>query len=360
MKLTYAISFEDFRSLQPPFPLLPRKGAGYRGLMIVCASIALLGLFFIGEGIGLRPPDPANDGKLKLGMVFEVIAAIGAVVGYVADPLSVRRAKETYEQNILAAYGRLHCRDERMFETGDTGYAAACRCGTVTRPWSELTAFTDGLKLLILRTKTDSLVIPKSAFPSEGALTEFRSLVNEKLSSSRSVTARYIEFRYTKLDYTRGRMVHILKGGGWRRILRIAFGLVGLSYFLAAAIYLTNSHGYLSHPIATPILIVLGLYFVLVLRRRWQRKRHFGSIRIYYSAEGLQLQDATSVARISWDQFVGYLEGDQLFLLYHNPHRYRIVPKRALAEREQQFRELVQDKLPGFDYRVPFAPPARV
>jgi len=151
-----------------------------------------------------------------------------------------------------------------------------------------------------------------------------------------------------------------LKGGGWRRILRIASGLIGLSYFLAIAIYLTNSHGYLAHPVATPISIVLGLYFFLVLRRRQQRKRYFGSIRIYYSAEGLQLQDATSVARISWDQFVGYLEGDQLFLLYHNPRLYRIVPKRALAEREQQFRELVQDKLPGFDYRVPFAAPARV
>lgn len=78
-----------------------------------------------------------------------------------------------------------------------------------------------------------------------------------------------------------------------------------------------------------------------------------GPLRIYFSDQGLHLQDPANQSRASWDQFVGYLEGDGMMLLYYNPKLYRIVPKRALDGQAARFRTLVEAKLSPYDYRDP-------
>ena len=93
----------------------------------------------------------------------------------------------------------------------------------------------------------------------------------------------------------------------------------------------------------------------MFLRAFGGRKKHYlGPLRMYFSDRGLHLQDPASQGRTRWDQFLGYLEDSNMFLLYHNPRLYRIISKRILGNREQEFRSLVESKLPGFNYRKPF------
>jgi hypothetical protein len=77
-------------------------------------------------------------------------------------------------------------------------------------------------------------------------------------------------------------------------------------------------------------------------------------LRIYPDEEGLYLQDAATVARNLWTQFLGYLEADRIFLLYYISRTYRIIPKRALGGQEAVFRDLLKRKLPPYNYRAPF------
>lgn len=86
-----------------------------------------------------------------------------------------------------------------------------------------------------------------------------------------------------------------------------------------------------------------------------RRQTHYlGPLRMYFSDDGLHLQDPASQGRTRWDQFLGYLEDSKMFLLYHNPKLYRIIPKRVLGNRGQEFRSVVETKLPRFKYRKPF------
>ena len=52
MKLTYAIAFEDFKTLQPPFT---RGGSnlGFKGVLFACGLMGLLGVFCLVKGMGL-------------------------------------------------------------------------------------------------------------------------------------------------------------------------------------------------------------------------------------------------------------------------------------------------------------------
>lgn len=63
--------------------------------------------------------------------------------------------------------------------------------------------------------------------------------------------------------------------------------------------------------------------------------------------------DEQALAKTGWDQFIGYLEDDKVFLLYHYPKLYRISPKRALPQANRTFYALIQSKLPVYEHQRP-------
>jgi hypothetical protein len=83
---------------------------------------------------------------------------------------------------------------------------------------------------------------------------------------------------------------------------------------------------------------------------------------MYFSEEGFHVVDPGSQSRRRWSELVGYLEDRHVYLLYLNPRLYRIVPKRVLGHRGEDFSRLVQTALPVFDYRrrLPVADAARI
>lgn len=339
MKITYAISLKDYSALLPGFTLRAGHNAGFKGVAAVCGLVALLGVFGFLQGAGIL-----------FGVFLIGLGLVVAALSYFLDKRSVQKAKGKYLKNVAAGYQRIHCPDQRTLEADENGFTVNCRCGTVTRPWSALVQVSENPQLFILGTNLEGQVVPKSAFSSEGAVTEFRAYIHEKFNKDRSFTSRPIEFSLTKRDSRDAYLVRLLRAGEWRGMLR-KLAVFGFSAYAAFVIWAYISPG---RNVAPLCALLGGAWGILVLRiARPRQKPYRGPLRIYSGEEGLYLEDPGTLARNSWKQFIGYLEAERIFLLYYNPRLYRIIPKRALAGQEVAFRELLKRKLPPYNYRNP-------
>ena len=337
MRLTYAVSFEDFRTLQPPFATRAGNNAGFKGVLAACGLISLLGVLSLVEGVGL-----------PVGLFLMGLGIVAAIAAYFYEQHSVHAKEKEYKEKLDRAFQQIHCRDQRIFEANENGFITNCQCGTVTRPWSELTSFSENKTHFALSTKMGGQLLPKSAFSSEAEATEFRALVSGKLNQDKPMTAPHLDFALNRADLRAAYWLHTFRGGGWRALLK-TLTIYGCMIYVVIALWPSVSDGIRAGSIGG--LVVLPLLRVLGKRR----KHYFGPLRIYFSEEGLHLQDPTSQTRTSWKQFIGYLEGNSVMLLYYNPKLYRLVPKRSLTGPSARFRDLVEGKLTKFDYRHPSA-----
>lgn len=341
MKITFAISLEDYRAIQPAFVGRAGRNAGFKGVLVVCSLMSLLGVYCTIQGLGI------STGAFLIGL-----SICSGGVAYLFDKKSVGKTKEKYETSLVAAYQRMHCHDHRTLDCDDAGFTVSCRCGTVTRPWSELAQFSENTSLFFVGTKTDGQIVPKSAFSSEGEITEFRAVFLEKLGGD--VTSRHIDFSYTTEDFRHARILHVFEGGGWRRLA----GSLATFAFSAFGVYVIWD--YLSPHRNLAVLCGLTgalLGIPLLKARRKLRKHYFGPQRIYFGEQGLHLQNSGTLARNSWTQFIGYLENRHIFLLYYTPRTYRIIPRRALIGCEAAFRALLEVKVRRFNDKRPLPPP---
>jgi len=338
MRLSYAIKFEDFRTLQAPFPTAAGSNAGFKGVLVACVLIALLGVFCMMQGFGL----PVGGFLIGLGFV----AATGA---YFYEQRSVRVKKEQYDKKLAAGFQRIHCREHRIFEADESGFTTKCNCGAVTRPWSELTSFSENKTHFAFNTKMGGQILPKSAFASEAEITEFRALATGKLNQDKLPTAPHFDFAFRRDDYRAAYWLHTLKGGGWRGLAKAVAIYAGLTY---GVFFLWNSIA--AHNPGARAGLIAGLVGVPLVRIAGKRRsQYLGPLRVYFSEQGLHLQDPINQSRTRWNQFIGYLEGNGMLLLYYNPKLYRIVPKRALTGQAAQFQTMVETKLSPYDYRNP-------
>ena len=337
MKLTYAISLEDFRALQSPFEVKAGKNAGFKGAMVACALIAALGVFCLAKGLGV-----------EVGGFLIGLGVLAAGIAYLFDKNSVRRAKANYEKNIAAGYAKVHCRDSRTFETSENGFAASCKCGRLTLPWSELTRFLENEKNFLVGTKAAAVVIPKSAFAEQSTITEFRAIFSEKLNQGRSM-APHFDFANNRQDLRQAYWLHARKGGGWKRLLKIAATYTCVIY----GIYFISTSVTSHKPEILCGLIGGAIGLPLLKLTKQRRQKYFGKVRVHYSNEGLHIQDAFGQARRPWSQYIGFLEDQNILLLYLDQRFYRLIPKRALTGRAAEFHALVMTKLSPYDYRQP-------
>jgi hypothetical protein len=172
------------------------------------------------------------------------------------------------------------------------------------------------------------------------------------LHHDKLATAPHFDFALGALDLRAAYWLHTFRGGGWRGSLK---ALATYACVIYGTFVLWNSIA--AHNDAVRAGLIGGLLALPLLRMVKQRRKHyFGPLRIYFSEEGLHLQYPANQTRTSWKQFVGYLEGNGIMLLYYNPKLYRIVPKRALTGPSAQSAKLVESKLRPFDYRNPAVP----
>jgi hypothetical protein len=352
VKITYGISLPEFRTLQPPARLHPGRTAFALMMALICLSLIVPGAGIVLQQVGQgERPAVAALASIGLGLLL-------CVLGYLLDRRSLQRARMRREQALLAAYERIHCRDARTLEATADSVSLSCKCGLVARPWSELTGFTETPSFLIALTRSESFPIPKSAFSSEGEVTEFRRLILDKLHIDRPFNACPVEFAHTRADLWRAKWLHVRKGGGWRRVLKIGLALAGFVY--AILVIVAGARAGKSPAWLVPVALGAFVFFLTRIVRR--RQHYYGPLSIYFSEEGFHVVDPASQSRRRWNELAGYLEDRHIYLLYLNPKLYRIVPKRALGHRLEEFGRLVQTALPPFDYRrrLPVADAARI
>jgi len=340
MRLSYSIRFEDFKSLQRPFTLRAGNNAGFKGVLVACVLIGVLGVFCLLNGFGIA----VAGFLIGLGL-------IAGVAAFLYEKRTVSAKEKKYDQDLNVAYQRIHCRDQRVLEADQNGLTVSCRCETVSRPWSELTSFSENDSHFAFGTKLGMQVVPKSAFASTADTTEFRTLVSEKLNQGKSMTSPHFDVIFTPSDYRSARFVHLTKGGGWRRLAKA----VATSAFATAGCVVIWR--YVS-PTRDP-LVLMGLVLLLVAAPaygRFKRRKngdYLGAMRVYYSDEGLFAQYPARQSRWRWSQFMGYLEDDKVLVLYLNPKLYTIIPQRVLNGSAARFKAMVATKMPPYDYQNP-------
>lgn len=336
MQLQYSVSFEDFKTLQPPFEVKAGKNAGYKGVLVACGLIAALGVFCLAKNFGWQ-----------VGAFLIGLGGIAAAAAYFYEKRSAQKVEEQHNQKLTTAYQHIHCRDERFFEADENGFTMKCKCGALTRPWSELTGFSETKNHVALGTKSGWQIIPKSAFASPAVLTEFRASLSEKVNHGKQVTARHVDFMCTREDLRHAQWVHLVRAGGWRSLAK-AFATFTCAAYGAFVI------GKAAHNTAITAGLIGGLLAIPLLKSAGKRRKiKFLPLRIYFDDQGLFLQDPMTQARAPWSQFAGYLENKQLLLLYGNPRKYRIIPKRALLGQGAELEKVIKSKLPPFNYRQP-------
>jgi hypothetical protein len=352
VKITYGISLPEFRTLQPP--LRPHAGRTAFALImgLICLSLIVPGIGVIAQQWSQGQQAPAAA------LVTIGLGAVLGVFAYLLDRRSLRLHRARREQALLAAYESVHCRNSRTLEATSESLALSCKCGLLARPWTELTGFTETPSFLIPIMRKESFPIPKSAFASEGQLTEFRRLILEKLHSDRPFTAAPVEFAHTPADFWHAKLLHMRKGGGWRRALKVAFAVAMFLYVIVFVI----AGARLGQVPAWLVPVALGAFAFFLVTTVRPKKHYYGPLCIYFSEEGFHVVDPASQSRRRWSELAGYLEDRHIYLLYLNPRLYRIVPKRALGQRLEDFGRLVQTALPPFDYRrrLPMADAARI
>jgi len=227
--------------------------------------------------------------------------------------------------------------------------------------WNELAQFAENDRFFQLVTKVDSLIFPKSAFTSEGDQTEFRRLATEPIQRALAFAPRPVEVTCTKHDYWSARLLHIVWGGGWRRLAPALLLLAGFSGILAV-LYEKRPQNAIEEFVAIEMTVMFALvaFFAFTFIRGTKLPAAYRRpLRMSFGAEGLHFQDGIAISRNPWEAYCGYLEGRRIYLLYYNAKVYRIIPKRALGSRESDFRELLQHKVSPFDFRYPFRLGAR-
>ncbi len=308
--------------------------------MVFCALWVFLGADLVAQGYGFLT-----------GAFFVGLGLVAAAASYLLDHRSVRKAKDRYERGISLAYQRVHCPDQRFFGAEEGGFTLSCRCGTVTRPWTELTRFSEGKTLFFLGSNSDGVVVPKSAFSSEGEITEFRRLVIDKLNQNRPATSRPLDFAPTPDEYREAYVLHLTRAGGWRVVLE-NLGKQILFAFVAFAIwkFAVPGSGHALGLVLTATFLGANFFRISLM----QGRHYGGPLRLYFSEEGLYSVGPGKLVWSPWRHFAGYLENSRVFLIYQNPRVYRIIPKRVLASRDDEMRALLAANLPQFDYRNQF------
>jgi YcxB-like protein len=343
VKLTYAIKIDDFRVLRPPFRLRAGSNAGFKGVLVACGLIALLGVFTLAQGMGVLV------GGFLIGL-----GAVSATVAYFYEQRSVRTKREAHEKSISEAFRQIHCRDQRVFAVDENGFTVSCGCSTVTRPWSGLASFSESDTHFAFGTNAGGQILPKSAFSSEAQITEFRAFVSGKLNQDKSVASPHIDFTCTPVDYRAACWLHILKGGGWRHLGKTlatsafaTWGCIAIWRYVSASRDPVVLVGLIALLVGAPL-------FGRVMRSR--QKTYPGRLRVYFDDEGLHAQYPATQSRRPWSQFIGYLEDKNVMLLYLSPTFRTVIPKRALTGQGLRLQTLIKAKLARHDYRNPIRP----
>lgn len=343
MKLTYGITYEDFRSLFPSAAKLRKpKPALYFG-MVMAALLALVGVLITLKALDIVDYRTVPEGTTAqgLGTIFFGIAIIGLCVWYERRTDATIRRK--YESHLAAKFKNLHCSNNRTIECSPESLEISCACGSTSRPWTEVSAFTEGPAFFQINTRQEAHLIPKRAFASESERTEFRALVDEHVHVASALSGTRIQFVRTKADARKTRMLHMKKGLSSKQKVNIALSCAVLVWAVFYGIRAVTGNPHYAVGLGVCALSLAARFSPWIKKSKY---RYFGRLNASFNADGIQIQDNVSTARYRWTDFRGYTKDSSYWLLYHTNNTYRAFPRRAFQlNQASEFNQLLEKNL---------------
>ena len=219
MKITYGITLDEFRTLQPPL----HRRIGAMGLAVTMGLICLL---LIAPGVGVVAEELSQGQRPPAAALASIAVGLLLCAGaYWLDRRSSGASTPGANRNCWRLYDRIHCRNARVLEADAESLTLSCDCGLVAEALDRTDRLYRDAVVSDPAHAHGLLPIPRSAFATEGELTEFRRLILEKLHTDRPFNACPIEFAHTRADFWRAKLLHVRKGGGWRRMVKL--GIAG-------------------------------------------------------------------------------------------------------------------------------------
>jgi hypothetical protein len=215
MRVSYSLSFETYKKLQPPFEAIEPLGRGlFFALYLVTIEVGVGFTMLTVQLYALLSDLPAPEpGWLASLEIFGFGAALLAGVwGF--RKLSARRAVREHGEFLRDSYDRLHCRDRRFVETTKDGVVFGCDCKTEAETWAHVRSWWEMDGEFLLSTRRNTVSIPKEAFVTEGERTEFRATLSGY--AGKDALSEIAKFFANRGDRKRARWL-LFMGGGWVR-----------------------------------------------------------------------------------------------------------------------------------------------
>ena len=346
MRVTYPISYQAFTALQPPFAPIAPMGRGLFFFYQFAVPVAGIGFELIAVRIAyLLGWTSWRSADLAHGIAIFALGAIPVLGVVMARRISARKARRDHDDFLRGNYERLHCRDNRFVELAPDGLSFGCACRSKLHPWSQLSTVVETPHVFVIVTRMDTQIIPKDAFPSEAARTEFRTLLSEKLNENKSLQARTIEFVSTPSDWRNASLLRF-KSGGWVRVLVLLWSVcVGIAMILFFAPIFDDSAR-----VATPFVAAAGLFalLVVVFLAAFRRKplRYLGPLKVSFAEDAIYIQSPTSEARVPWSHITGCAGDRKSMVFLYRPLSILLIPLRAIPPAQSQYIfELLKAKL---------------
>lgn len=346
MRVSYPISYESFVALQPPFAPIAPMGRGLFFFYQFAVPVAGIGFELIAVRVAyLLGWTSWRSAALSHGFAILALGALPVFGVVMARRISARKARRDHAEFLRGNYEHLHCRDSRFVELTPEGLSFGCACENRLHPWSEFSTLLETQAVFIVVTRQDIQIIPKDAFPSEAARTEFRTLLSEKLNENKSLHARTIDFVCTPADWRNASWLR-LKSGGWVRVLVLAWSVcVGIAMVLFFAPIFDDSARVAPPFIAAAcVFALLVLALLLVFRRK--PLRYLGPLKVSFADDAIYVQSPSSEGRVPWSHITGCAGDNKSMVFLYRPLSILLIPLRAIPPAQSQYIfELLKAKL---------------
>lgn len=246
MRVSYSLSSETYKKLQPPFKAIEPLSRGlffalYLVTIAMGVGFTMLTVQLDAVLSDLPPPEPGWLPSLE---IFGFGAALLAGVwGF--RKLSERRAVQEHGEFLRDSYGRLHCRDRRFVETTKDGVVFGCDCATDPETWADVISWWEMDEEFVVSTRRNIVSIPKGAFVTEGERTEFRATLSDHVG--KDTLSQIAKLFANRGDWKRAKWLMFM-GRGWVRPAALFLWAACVTVFILMALPFFGSNDAWSAP----------------------------------------------------------------------------------------------------------------
>jgi hypothetical protein len=346
MRISYAVSYEAFVALQPPFVPQDPPGRGLFFFFQFAGALAGIGFMLLAVRIAyLLGWSPWPSAPLPRALAELALGGLPILGIWIARRRSARSTRRQHDEFLRDQYTRLHCREQRFVEVTEEGLVFGCDCKTAMRPWNLLTALVETPLGFVVSGGRETQVIPNNAFADEAGRTEFRALLSEKLNQDKTLSARTLEIECTREDWHNAGWL-AFRVGGWVRAATFAFmACAGVGMILYFGPFVDYDARF-DPPFVAAAAAFVTVVAILILVFRRKPVRYLGPLKISFAEDAIYVQSPTSESRIPWHHVTGCMIDKKCLILTSRSFGLLLIPGRFITPTQGKYiLEILREKL---------------